>query len=259
MRFIYAHTTGIENPYLVHLSITSYSGATLYDSPIRLPYGVSIEEGAERAHGISEADLYESAAYLVWDWLELRQILKNQHIWFHTSLTLEAFKNTLRCENLPFNDLFDDVEFMSDYTLSGSWSVSEAYLDIPEINRNLDVNDVSATNRAKMLKALHGNLYFFNQEKKKQREQKALELEILEQKKARQRKAAEKVKAKKLALLPSNRSDYPYFGRDERPEGYKTTSQLKVSELGKFEFAGHCIDSYGNNGYLFKPKTTDSK
>jgi hypothetical protein len=259
MRFIYAHTTGIENPYLVHLSITSYSGATLYDSPIKLPYGVSIEDGAEIAHGISETDLDKSSAYLIWDWLEIRQILKNQYIWFHTDLTLRALKNTARCEGVDFDDLFDDIEFMSDYTLNESWSVSEAYLDIPEENQLLDVNDVSATNRAKMLKALHENLHFFQHQKTKQREQEALEFEILEKKRTRQRQAAEKVKAKKLALLPSNLNDYPYFGRDERPDGYKTTSQLKVSDLGRFEFAGHCIDSYGNNGYLFKPKITTTK
>ena len=77
------------------------------------------------------------------------------------------------------------------------------------------------------------------------------------QEQARKRKAAkarEKRESRKLALVPNNTRDFPYFGQNDRPKGYKTTSQLRICDLPHYEFAGACCDTYGNLGYLFKPK-----
>ena len=59
---------------------------------------------------------------------------------------------------------------------------------------------------------------------------------------------------RKLALVPNSIKSFPYFGQTKRPEGYKTTSQLRMCDLPHYEFAGACCDTYGNLGYLFKPK-----
>ena len=60
---------------------------------------------------------------------------------------------------------------------------------------------------------------------------------------------------RKMALVPKqNIKDYPYFGQSNRPAGYKTMSQLHMCDLTHYEFAGACCDTYGNLGYLFKPK-----
>ena len=77
------------------------------------------------------------------------------------------------------------------------------------------------------------------------------------QEQARKRKATkarEKREGRKLALVPNNIEGFPYFGQSNRPEGYKTTSQLRMCDLTHYEFAGACCDTYGNLGYLFKPK-----
>lgn len=64
----------------------------------------------------------------------------------------------------------------------------------------------------------------------------------------------EKCVGRKMALVPSNYRDFPYFGQSDRPKGYKTTSQLRIRDLPNYEFAGICCDTFGNRGYLFKPK-----
>lgn len=60
-------------------------------------------------------------------------------------------------------------------------------------------------------------------------------------------------KRKKAQLfLPENPKDYPYFAT-YRPKGYITYSKLKMSDYGKYEFAGGCCSAYGDRGWLFKP------
>ncbi|WP_419237938.1 hypothetical protein ACN08P_11295 [Photobacterium leiognathi subsp. mandapamensis] len=60
---------------------------------------------------------------------------------------------------------------------------------------------------------------------------------------------------KKMQLVPKNITEFPFFGQSNRPRGYKTMSQLKVTELHLYEFAGTCCSTYGDLGYLFKPKS----
>lgn len=64
------------------------------------------------------------------------------------------------------------------------------------------------------------------------------------------------LKEKKLALVPEDTSGFPDFGQAWRPAGYKTLSQLTKRDISKFEFAGTCCSTYGDKGYLFKPKET---
>jgi hypothetical protein len=42
------------------------------------------------------------------------------------------------------------------------------------------------------------------------------------------------------------------------PDGYKTFSQLKVSELHLYEYAGTCCTTYGDQGHMFKLKGLNS-
>jgi len=85
-----------------------------------------------------------------------------------------------------------------------------------------------------------------------------MKLEIAEEqlqreKRRKSREYRRKIKAKKLAYIPDNWSEYPDFGAQNRPSGYKTLSQISLKEIHKYEFAGVCCDTYGGSGYLFKP------
>lgn len=75
-----------------------------------------------------------------------------------------------------------------------------------------------------------------------------------EEKVRKRKEYRQDLKARKLALVPEDTSEYPDFGQSWRPDGYKTLSQLTKRDLNRFEFAGVCCSTFGDSGYLFKPK-----
>jgi len=42
----------------------------------------------------------------------------------------------------------------------------------------------------------------------------------------------------------------------DRPDGYKTFTQLNLRDLPHFKYAGTCCNSKGELGHIFKPKNT---
>ena len=80
-----------------------------------------------------------------------------------------------------------------------------------------------------------------------------------EEKAKKRQEYRNKLKQQKLELVPEDTSGFPDFGQAWRPDGYKTLSQLTKRDLKKFEFAGTCCSTYGDRGYLFKPKENTSE
>lgn len=83
-----------------------------------------------------------------------------------------------------------------------------------------------------------------------------LALEAEKEKKAKRRTKRDELRKLKMKLVPSDadNGEYTDFGQGWRPTGYKTLSQLRKRDLKHYEFAGTCCSSFGDRGYLFKPK-----
>lgn len=88
-----------------------------------------------------------------------------------------------------------------------------------------------------------------------------LALETEKEKKAKRRAKRDELRKLKMELVPSDADsgDYTDYGQGWRPAGYKTLSQLRKRDLKHYEFAGTCCSSFGDRGYLFKPKTEGSE
>ncbi len=78
-------------------------------------------------------------------------------------------------------------------------------------------------------------------------------------KRAKRKAKQEELLQSKLKLVPDdvNNGQYPDYGQGFRPSGYKTLSQLRKRDIKHYEFAGTCCSSFGDRGYLFKPKTAE--
>ncbi len=81
-----------------------------------------------------------------------------------------------------------------------------------------------------------------------------LKLDAYNLKAEKKAESRQRLKELKLSLIPNDKIGFPYFGQTNRPKGYKTLSQLRKRDLDSYEFAGTCCSSFGDMGYLFKPK-----
>lgn len=77
-------------------------------------------------------------------------------------------------------------------------------------------------------------------------------LQKLKEKRIKAKEYRESVRDRKMALVPDNWAEYPYFGQNNRPVHSKTLSRLTLSECKQAIYLGHCVSTYGDIGHLFK-------
>lgn len=156
------------------------------------------------------------------------------------------------CVMLEYADIWGDY---NEYYNNNKWqSLSDAAeqqgIDISDLTTHRAYADCEITRRL-LLKIIKGECIEDpkNEILRKEKEIKKIKAE----KSAKYRAKVNKLKNK---LLPKkgHKRRYKDFGMLERPEGYKTYSQLNLRDLKHFKYAGTCCNSKGELGHLFKPK-----
>ncbi len=54
-------------------------------------------------------------------------------------------------------------------------------------------------------------------------------------------------------VVDASGKEWTYFGQQWRPQGMITLSKLKKSDVSRYQFAGMCVSSFGDVGYMVKP------
>lgn len=237
--YLDTETTGLDNnAEIIQLGIIDEEGRVIFDSLVKCEGDIPPE--ASEVHGIKKIDLVDAPT-----WPEIHDkvagiLQKASRIKiYNASYDLRMLKQTADryCLDLPRLGLktFCVMKAYGNMHFDGEWiKLTDACA-----YENLDVSHIQAHNAI-------GDCEMTRM----------LDREILKEDSRRKKRAdyRESLRKKRMALVPSNLSDFPDFGQAYRPTGYKTMSQLNKRDLKLFEFAGRCCDTYGNRGYLFKPK-----
>lgn len=233
-------TTGLgDDDQAIELGIVDLSGDVLFHSLIKPT--VPVSQGSIEVHGISENDLMGAPAWTdIHD--QVMDILTgcDHAIIYNASFDLRIMQQTAaahglliqpfwaRCAMIRFADMFCDGVWQKLTDACGMSGIS-----VGDIVTHRAIGDCKIT----------GQLW--------------LHMEDAQLEKTKREDYRKEVKARKMALVPKDRSGFEYFGQDRRPSGYKTLSQLKLGELSGYEFAGECCSTYGDKGYLFRPKAPE--
>lgn len=238
MSIIYldTETTGLdEHAEIVEIGIIDQDGKVLFESLVKPSKPVPQE--AIDIHGIRNEDLANAPT---WDDLhaDVNAIIEQADCVgiYNSSYDRRLLKQTAAVYGLEMASYQSSciMHRYADLFCYGDWqkltnACGQAGIDVSDLSAHRAVSDCEMTRR------LHRYIQQHEARAEKQQDYRA------------------RVRAKKMALVPSDKTGFEYFGM-RRPDGYKTLSQLKISELDKFEFAGECCSSYGDRGYLFKPK-----
>jgi len=272
-------TTGLgRDDEIIEICLIDLDGNVLLNTLIKPT--ISIPEGASRIHGIydqdvenapSWADIYEDFIDIIKDKkvniynseFDIKMINRTSYPYGFKEINHIEYKNStnqrdlnkfifinFHCVMLEYADVWGDYH---EYFDNNRWqSLSDAAeqqsIDISDLTTHRAYADCEITRR--LLLKINNNECIedpYNEVLRKEKEE-------AEKKAASSKRYREKVNNKKWKLIPKDRSEYEDFGSRHRPDGYKTFSQLKVSELHLFEYAGTCCTTYGDQGHVFKPK-----
>lgn len=227
-----------DDAEIVQIGIMDLDGSVLIDSLVQCQGVIPIE--AEQVHGITKkmladaptwpdlfsnvSELLSRSAYVVIynDSFDVRLIKQTSSRY---NLVVPEYKT--RCAMREFGKLYFDGEYIK---------LSEAAkcegIDTRSVKLHSAIGDCELTR-------LIWKSILVEKEKRSHRQAKS-----------------EAIKKLKMLLVPADVDcgQYPDFGQSVRPRGYKTLSQLRKRDLDKYEFAGTCCSSFGDKGYLFKPK-----
>ncbi len=241
--YLDTETTGLDdNAEIIEIAIIDDEGKSLINTKVQCQGEIS--PAAITVHGITKADLADAPLWadvyhqviniinaagvlviynLSFDWGMLIQTSERYCLDF-----AQDVKDELKCECCM-------IDFKQAHDLYSYEKLGYAYL--ASGGKKYDVQAHAALGDCMMTRHVWLTL------KKKEK---------IKEKREEYRLTA---RAKKMALIPKDgHSDkYPYFGQVNRPEGYKTLSQLTMSELDKYEYAGQCCSYFGDPGYLFRP------
>lgn len=235
--YLDAETTGLDGKAeIVQLAMLDKTGNVLLDTLVQCQDG--IPEAATAIHGISNAMLADAPR-----WPDIHEqvvaILRRADTIkiYNAPFDLRLLCQTAERYGLSTPKLFARCvmrEYANQY-FEGNWvKLTEACA-----YEGIDVSDLTAHNALADCEMTR-----------------RLDIEMQKELDRRQRRTQQRQQftAQKLAMLPDDISTYPDFGMGGRPDGYKTMSELRKRDLSQFEFAGTCCDTYGNKGYVFKPK-----
>lgn len=239
IRYFDAETTGLDLSEIVQVGIVASDGRVLFDSLVQCQGDISQE--AIEVHGITKDDLVSAPTWpeihdQVCELLSQADLIKIYNARFDLRLLYQTAKRyglevpTIRAECVMVR--------YANLQCEGTWQSLSAACHYEAINIT-DFNAHNAVGDCQITRLLD------------------IEIERLISKRKKAKAYKEKARLKKLSLVPSNIEGYPYFGAGLRPKGYKTLSQLKMSDLNQYEFAGMCCDTYGNRGHLFKPLSNE--
>lgn len=235
--YLDAETTGLDGKAeIIQLAIKDKAGNILLNTLVQCQDG--IPEAATAVHGINNEMLADAP-----HWPDIHEQI----------ITILRRADTIKIYNAPF-DLRLLRQTAQRYGLStpkffarcvmreyaklhfdGDWvKLTEACA-----HEGIDVTDLTAHNALSDCEMTR-----------------RLDIEMQKELGRRQRRTLQRkqFKAQKLAMIPDDITTYPNFGMGGRPHGYKTMSELRRRDMSQFEFAGICCDTYGNKGYVFKPK-----
>ena len=230
-----AETTGLDDKAeIIQVGIVDQQGATLFESLVQCQD--EMQQEAVDVHGITKEDLVNAPT-----WPEIHEqvcnLLSNADITkiYNARFDLRLLRQTAARYDLTVPTIKHRclMNQYADLYFEGHWQkLSVAcyfeHIDVSQFNEHNAIDDCNMT---RLLD---------------------LAIEHREKKRAKNRAYQEKYRLQKLALIPDNTHEYPYFAM-KRPLGCKTLSQLNKSEFELYEFAGTCCDTYGGRGYLFTP------
>jgi len=281
-------TTGLsEYDEIIEICLIDLNGNILLNTLIKPT--VPIPEGASRIHGIYDKDVENAPK-----WSEIYQdvinILKDKKVNIYNSdFDIDMINQTsdiyeldniahikhkksyenksnvyyrctgdfifvnYHCVMLEYADVWGDYH---EYYNNNRWqSLSDAAeqqsIDISDLTTHRAYADCEITRR--LLLKIDNKECIEDPRNEIIRKEEELK-KIRAEKSAKYRAKVNKLKNK---LLPKkgHKRKYKDYGMSDRPEGYKTYSQLNLSDLKHFKFAGTCCNSKGELGHIFKPKS----
>lgn len=237
-----------EHAEIIELAIINKAGTVLFDTRIQCQGDIPLE--VQDIHGISKSDLVDCPT-----WPEVHDqvmsiLLGAKAIKIYNSgFDMRLLKQTAARYGLsvPVEELPPIVCVMHRYAntfTGGQWvklvdACSYEQIALDESRAHSAQYDAELTRQLNIALDEH-----FEEENRRREASKA------------RRQASEKRKQKKMTLVPENYRDFPEYGM-MRPDGAKTMSELKISELNDYEFIGTCSNTFGGKGYLFAPRKTE--
>ncbi|WP_169308404.1 3'-5' exonuclease [Ferrimonas aestuarii] len=229
-------TTGLgSDAEIIQIGVVGADGTVLMDTLVQCQG--EIPESATAVHGITKADLvgaptwpevheqlmahFDGALVKIYNASYDRRLLQQTAERYE----LEVPQLATQCIMRRYADLYFDGQWMSLVNACGYERI-----DVSDIKAHDAAGDCEMTRRLDAIMSAD---------------------ELRRQARAEYR---DRLLAQKMALVPGDISGYPDFRQVSRPLGFKTLSQLRKRDLDNYEFAGRCCDTYGNPGYLFKPK-----
>lgn len=230
-------TTGLDgDAEIIQVGLINQDGDVLLDTLVKCQG--DIPKNASDIHGITKEDLADAPT-----WPEIHdqvfEILSTatQVKIYNASYDLRLLRQTRKRYDLEAPNVYAHcvMKAYGNLHFDGTWIKLTDACDY----ENIDINELQAHNAVSDCQMTR-----------------LIDIEIVKEDNRRKKRSdyREKLKQQKLALVPSDISSYPYYGQAYRPDGFKTLSQLTKRDLSKFEFAGTCCSSFGDRGYLFKPK-----
>jgi len=265
-------TTGLgEGDEIIEICLIDLDGNILLNTLIKPT--ISIPESASSIHGIYDKDV-ENAPL----WSEVYQdfinIIKNKEVniynkyfdikminqtsekyglralkgWFDpydkSNEEIEDLQFHFHCVMEEYADIFRDRH---EYYNNNRWqslsnAAAQQFIDISDLTTHRAYADCEITRR--LLLDIINRLRPIEELRKSKCE--------------KAKKYKEKVNKLKSKLLPKkgHKRKYKDYGMSDRPDGYKTFTQLNLRDLPHFKYAGTCCNSKGELGHIFKPKNT---
>ena len=235
--YLDTETTGLDgSAEIIQIGIVADDGRVLFDSLVQCQG--DIPEQASAVHGITKDDLLNAPTWPQIHETVCKLLLSAEKLKiYNASFDLRMLRQTAARYDLQLPDLqgFCVMKAYGNLFFDGDWiKLTEAChyekIDISTLPAHNAVGDCQMT--------------------------RLLDCQIMkeEQRRRIRLERREALKAKKMKLVPPNADDFPYFGQCYRPDGFKTMSQLNKRDLATFEFAGTCCNTFGDRGFLFKPK-----
>jgi len=256
---------------IIEICVINLAGNILLNTLIKPT--IPIPKSASKIHGIYDKDVENSP---LWSevYHDFLNIIKNEHIYIYNcnfdikiinktsekyklkpiTDVLNIFDTEDKCDSqfeylnfycvmLEYADIWGDYHgyYKNNQWQSLSNAAEQQNIDISDLTTHRALADCEIT-RKLLLKILNDECIEDPQNET-----------IRKEKSAKYRAKVNKLKNKLLPQKSNNRK-YKDYGMSERPEGFKTYSQLNLSDLNYFKYAGTCCNSKGELGHIFKPK-----
>ena len=240
--FLDTETTGLDDEAeIVEIALVDHAGQVVFESYCK-PSKAKTDPKAFEVHGICDEALANAP---IWTEIEqeIKTLLENKEVViFNARFDVRLMRQTAEAAGTDVEWIHNLKMVCAMYYAASIFGATNRYGTISLINA-----------------ALEAGVTFERAAHSAAGDALATRLVYLACKKAevKRKKAAiyrDKARKKRLALVPDNYHDYPYFGQINRPAGYITLSRLPLKDADKYEYAGTCCSSFGDQGHLFKPR-----